>query len=53
MLRTNGGKFNAAVRNGTAFEQLDPTTFALFGSARADRLDAFAEEHPDWVVPRP
>ena len=50
MLRTNGGKFNAAMRNGTAYEQLDPTTFALFESARADRLDAFAEEHPDWVI---
>ncbi|GAA3193004.1 LCP family protein [Dactylosporangium siamense] len=50
MLRTNGGRFNAAVRNGTAFEQLDPTTLSLFEFARADRLDAFAEEHPDWVI---
>lgn len=50
MLRTNGGRFTAAQRNGTAFEQLDPTSLALFGAARQDRLDAFAEEHPDWVI---
>ncbi len=50
MLRTNGGRFNAATRGGTAFEQLDPTTLALFGAAREDRLDAFTDEHPDWVI---
>ncbi|MET7419582.1 LCP family protein [Dactylosporangium sp. NPDC005555] len=50
MLRTNGGKFNAANRNGTAYEQLDPVSTALFEAARADRLDAFAEAHPDWVI---
>ncbi|MEU0554863.1 LCP family protein [Dactylosporangium sp. NPDC006015] len=50
MLRTNGGQFNAATRNGTAFEQLDPVTLDLFAAACSDSLDAFARKHPDWVI---
>ncbi|GAA2627279.1 LCP family protein [Dactylosporangium fulvum] len=50
MLRTNGGRFNSDARGGRSYETLDETTGELFAAARADRLDAFAEQHPDWVI---
>lgn len=49
MLKTNGGKVNSAMFNGSSVEQLTEESRQMFEAVKADRLDAFVALHSDFV----
>jgi LCP family protein required for cell wall assembly len=48
-LRTNAGKITSQNIDGVSYENLTPTSKAMFEAVTADKLDAFVAAHPEFV----
>ncbi|MDP9793362.1 LCP family protein required for cell wall assembly [Catenuloplanes nepalensis] len=50
LLKTNAGKTNTQIINGTYFEVLDPTSMDMLRAAKDGTLGAFLAEHPEFAA---